>query len=114
MSLHLDCPSQRWLALCDVHNCGNKILASEGTHAEQQAELAQLVDAAGWRYAADIGHYCAGHAVQLAPAIPRESHCRRDAWCMAADGHGGQCVTAAKRHIPPTDFGPAAAKRRRY
>lgn len=114
MTLHLDCPSARWLVLCDVRDCGNKILASEGTHAEQQAELERLVDAAGWRHANDIGHLCAGHAVMLAPSIHRDDMCRRDAMCVGKHGHTGACWVVPKRTIEPTDFGPAAAKRRRY
>lgn len=113
MTLTLDCPSQRWLVQCDA-SCSNKILASEGTHAEQHAELERLVDAAGWRYSAEIGHLCAAHAVQLAPPIPRDEKCGRDAWCVGKEGHAGRCLVVPRRPLQETDFGPNAAKRRRY
>lgn len=111
--MHLDCPSQRWLVQCDVADCGNKILASEGTHAEQHAELARLVDAAGWRHA-EYGHLCAACAVMLAPPIPRDELCRRDVLCVAGEGHAGRCLVAKKRELPQTDFGPSAARKRRW
>lgn len=112
--LQLDGPSQRWFLTCDSHGCTQRILASEGTHAEQRAELDRLAPDAGWRHSPEVGHLCRACSVQLAPPIPREELCRRDPWCVAKEGHAGRCWTAARREIPPTDFGPNAAKRRRF
>lgn len=111
MSLHLKSQSQRWLLLCDS-NCGGKILASEGTHAEQRAELDRLADDLGWRRTTDVGDHCRRCAVILAPPIPRDAVCQRDAWCVGKEGHAGPCQTAPKRAMPPTDLSHRTVRKR--
>lgn len=113
MSLHLDPNAQRWLLLCDRLGCAFRILASEGTHAEQRAELDRLAADLGVHRTTDAGDFCRSCAVQLAPPIPREEMCSKSAWCLIGR-HEGPCVAVPKREIPPTDFGPGAGKRRRY
>lgn len=110
--LQLDGPSQRWFLTCDSHGCTQRILASEGTHAEQRAELDRLAPDAGWRHSPEVGHLCRACSVQLAPPIPREDLCRRDVWCVAKEGHAGRCWTASKRAMPPVDLTHRTVKKR--
>lgn len=45
----------------------------------------------------------------------RERPCTKRTWCVRGEHEGaGRCVEAARYHIPPSDFGPNAAKRRRW
>lgn len=110
--IDLDPPSQRWLIRCDGRGCAACILASEGTHTEQRAELDRLASDLGWRRTTDVGDYCRACAVVLAPPIPRESVCTKDAWCLAAEGHGGKCVVAEKRAMPAMDLSHRTVRKR--
>lgn len=40
--------------------------------------------------------------------------CTKRTWCQLERDHDGSCVEIVQRPMPKTDFGPNAAKRRRW
>ena len=46
--------------------------------------------------------------------VPREELCPVSATCISRRGHAGQCKRIDARPVAVSDFGPEAAKRRRY
>ena len=46
--------------------------------------------------------------------VPREELCPVSATCISRRGHAGQCKRVDARPVESSDFGPNAAKRRRY
>jgi hypothetical protein len=112
VSIHLRPDDQRWLLICDRTDCPAHIVADPADHATQRQQLAALANDLRWRRMPDAADLCSAHAVD-APE-PIERGCTKRTWCVEREGHAGACVEAAKRALPPTDFGPMAAARRRY
>jgi hypothetical protein len=52
----------------------------------------------------------------MRPPIPdeRRQPCTKRTWCVLDEGHDGDCVEVPRRDLPPSDFGPERAKRRRW
>ena len=54
-------------------------------------------------------------ALEEQPVLPptREDLCQRKAWCSSRAGHAGECVRIGAPGVG-SDFGPDAARKRRY